>query len=251
MMVFIELLLLNIFLILLSRSVLVEGYDSSTLFPDNDEYDVTIINPETMFGTPYGGFSRASSSRLSKLPLILMSGFDEVNIEEESLVGNDEKSSNRYFHISDNDGRQFSCHGYVKDELSLESVYSSVFDMPIESSKTNEDGSEEKEEDEGVAGSRTDEIMRAMKEYFEKFQYTNEKIKVPIILKDFFRELDNFLVDLNVHKFTLDGGVISTVIVTMSLNFIFLQDKKKKRMTVIQMIMMILVMQNIESEGTE
>ena len=34
-------------------------------FPTNDEYDIMALDPSTAYGTPYGGFSRATASRLA------------------------------------------------------------------------------------------------------------------------------------------------------------------------------------------
>ena len=47
-------------------------------FPRNDEYNMMALEPETPFGTPYGGFSRATASRLAALPLKLPSISKEV-----------------------------------------------------------------------------------------------------------------------------------------------------------------------------
>ena len=55
--------------------VLVELADSSHVytdsFPTNDEYDFAVLDPDTVYGSPYGGFSRATASRLASLPLKL------------------------------------------------------------------------------------------------------------------------------------------------------------------------------------
>ncbi len=104
-------------------------YDHRDLFPNNDEYDFNILDPDSVFGSPFGGFSRATRSRLAALPLRLPSVSDE---EPEPL----------HMEISDASGRQFICRVYNEDEIDQASLTNSMFDPPTEVSpaeKTNAD----------------------------------------------------------------------------------------------------------------
>ena len=93
-------------------------------FPTNDEYDIMALDPSTAYGTPYGGFSRATASRLASLPLTL----PYVSIENE----NDDvaESATMYTTVRDNFGRPFVCKTYHEDELETDSLGDSMFDTP-------------------------------------------------------------------------------------------------------------------------
>jgi hypothetical protein len=88
-------------------------------FPTNDEYDFTILDPNHLYGSPYGGFGRATPSRIAALPLKLPNvAVDLENYEEFR------------FHVETRDylGRRFVCRTYHEDELEPESLEASVYD---------------------------------------------------------------------------------------------------------------------------
>ncbi len=123
------------FLLLLTTQlllVLVGGVDSSDhqhlyidSFPKNDEYDIMKLEPETPYGTPYGGFSRATASRLASLPLKLPSIAKQVED-----YNDDNEFEPMYTTVRDNSGRKFACRVYHEDELEADSLGDSMFDTP-------------------------------------------------------------------------------------------------------------------------
>eukprot|EP00535_Pseudo-nitzschia_heimii_P001924 CAMPEP_0197176478 /NCGR_PEP_ID=MMETSP1423-20130617/2394_1 /TAXON_ID=476441 /ORGANISM="Pseudo-nitzschia heimii, Strain UNC1101" /LENGTH=675 /DNA_ID=CAMNT_0042625859 /DNA_START=11 /DNA_END=2038 /DNA_ORIENTATION=+ len=108
-------------------------------FPRNDEYDFMALEPETPYGTPYGGFSRATASRLAALPLRLPSvssdesgggNGDDENEEKDDDDEEEEEDEPLYTFVRDHFGRQFACRSYYEDELDPESLGDSMFDTP-------------------------------------------------------------------------------------------------------------------------
>lgn len=91
----------------------------SDSFPTVDEYDFTILDPNTLHGSPFGGFSRDTRSRLASLPLPLPSVSEHPSEEEV------------YMEVRDSDGRLFACRMYHEDELSAKSLSDSMFDSPV------------------------------------------------------------------------------------------------------------------------
>ena len=122
-------------------------------FPKNDEYDVMALEPETPYGTPYGGFSRATASRLAGLPLKLPSISKEVQEINDDDVSTFEPM---YTTVRDNVGRHYACRVYHEDELEADSLGDSMFDTPRlrknsnsehpSSSNHNQDTSEQQKE---------------------------------------------------------------------------------------------------------
>jgi len=117
---------------LIQRLESVGGVDSSDhqhlftdSFPRNDEYDMMALEPETPFGTPYGGFSRATASRLAALPLKLPS----ISKEMQGTI-DDTIFEPMYTTVRDNFGRRYACRLYLEDELEAESLGDSMFDTP-------------------------------------------------------------------------------------------------------------------------
>ncbi len=105
---------------------LASGYNHDTLFPSNDEYELFEFHPSTTVefpplwsSAPYGGYSRACSSRLSKLPLRLIG--EEAQFEQES------QDEQPFFTIRDGQGRLFTCKAYTQEELQDLSIHDSVF----------------------------------------------------------------------------------------------------------------------------
>lgn len=98
------------------RHVYSDSFATST-----EEFDPTILDPHHIYGSPYGGFSRATRSRLASLPLFL----PEVSVETPATDDNA-----IYFEVSDSTGRLFACRVYHEDELLPESLGESMFDAP-------------------------------------------------------------------------------------------------------------------------
>lgn len=93
----------------------------SDSFPSEAEYDPSILDPHHVYGSPYGGFSRATRNRLASLPLHL----PEISEEESS-----DNSNPMFFEVRDHTGRLFACRVYHEDELLPESLSDSMFDAP-------------------------------------------------------------------------------------------------------------------------
>ncbi len=120
-------LILLVQLLSLARSI--DSTDHQHLFTDsfprNDEYDIMALDPETPYGTPYGGFSRATASRLAALPLKLPSISKEMKGTIEDI-----DFEPMYTTVRDNTGRQYACRTYHEDELEPDSLGDSMFDTP-------------------------------------------------------------------------------------------------------------------------
>jgi Glucosidase II beta subunit-like protein len=109
------------------KTFALEGFGHiSDLFPNHAEYDHLIIDPYHIYGSPYGGFSRSTQSRLASLPLHLTEILEDVG---EGFSNTD--SDPLFFEVRDVSGRLFSCRLYHEDELMPESLYDSMFDTPI------------------------------------------------------------------------------------------------------------------------
>ena len=110
--------LLQCTLLLSALSVAESSHVYTDSFPPNDEYDFGVLDPVNVYGSPFGGFSRATASRLASLPLRLpnvaeeLSDFDPV-----------------YMHMRDYQGRPYVCRVYHEDELEEHSLDDSMFDM--------------------------------------------------------------------------------------------------------------------------
>lgn len=75
------------------------------------------VDPNSAFGSPYGGFSRATASRLASMPLTLPS-------VDQDLVNFDPI----YMTTRDATGKQFVCRVYHEDELEPETLEDSLFE---------------------------------------------------------------------------------------------------------------------------
>lgn len=104
--------------ILPSLFLMANGHVYTDSFPLDDEYDFAILDPDHAFGSPFGGFSRATASRLASLPLKLPNVAEELTDFEPV-----------YMHIRDSQGRPFVCRAYHEDELDPKSFTDSMFDM--------------------------------------------------------------------------------------------------------------------------
>ena len=100
-------------------------------FPRNDEYDFQILDPNHVFGSPYGGFSRATRSRLASLPLPLPS----------AKISDSPNNNPTYMQVRDGDGRLFACRLYHQEELAATSLTDSMFDAVtlLKGSNENDD----------------------------------------------------------------------------------------------------------------
>jgi hypothetical protein len=97
-------------------------------FPNEGEYDGNILDPFHLHGSPFGGFSRATKSRLASLPLYL------PDISEEALT----TENAMYFEVRDEQGRPFACRVYNEDELEPDSLDESMFDAPRRRATSND-----------------------------------------------------------------------------------------------------------------
>lgn len=132
-------------------------------FPKNNEYDIMKLEPETPYGTPYGGFSRATASRLASLPLKLPSIAKQVEEEEEEVENENDDNifEPMYTTVRDNFGRKFACRVYHQDELEVDSLGDSMFDTPrlrkMSESETNPPPSNEQAEENIPVDSSSDD----------------------------------------------------------------------------------------------
>lgn len=92
---------------------------SEVLGASYEEYDHSILDPHSVYGSPYGGFSRASRSRIGLLPLRLPDTSDEAPIEKPV-----------YMQVRDADGQLYACRTYHEGELSPKNLIDSIFDPP-------------------------------------------------------------------------------------------------------------------------
>lgn len=119
---------LLVVIVLITVLVRVSGYHQDVLFPSNDEYDLFEFHPSTntmgfpplWSSAPYGGYSRACSSRLSKLPLRLIG--DGAQFEEQ-----ESQDQQTFFTIRDGQGRLFTCKAYTQEDLHDISKHDSLF----------------------------------------------------------------------------------------------------------------------------
>lgn len=79
------------------------------------------MDPNTAYGSPYGGFSRATASRLASMPLML------PNIAQELA----DFDPNVYMTTRDSSGQEYACKVYHEDELEATSLDESMFDVAI------------------------------------------------------------------------------------------------------------------------
>jgi hypothetical protein len=89
------------------------------LFPPVHEYDALAIDPISMFGSPLGGFSRATAARLGSIPLHLPLVSLEAPPDDPA-----------YLQVRDEAGRLFACRVYHQDELEPSSWNDGLFDAP-------------------------------------------------------------------------------------------------------------------------
>lgn len=123
--------------------------------PEQEEYDPFQFDPHSLFGSPLGGYARATRSRLAALPMrfvgdsvfwgkkeqhvgskmngVKEQGHDDHHDEQHhDLHGRKGEEGQPYFTFTDVMGREFACSIYDEDDLAPESIAQSVFDMAIE-----------------------------------------------------------------------------------------------------------------------
>lgn len=94
---------------------------NEVLFPPNDEYDPSILDPNTVHGSPFGGFSRAAASRLAALPLKL----PDALLQDDTATPPSE-----YYEIADHLGRRYVCRVFDDTEVEHGSLKDSLFETP-------------------------------------------------------------------------------------------------------------------------
>jgi protein OS-9 len=87
---------------------------------DDSEYNFMILDPEHPYGSPYGGFSRSSASRLASLPLKL------PNVAE-----NRDDYEPFFMKVMDAFGKPFLCRAYHEDELDQSTLDDGMFKPPV------------------------------------------------------------------------------------------------------------------------
>jgi hypothetical protein len=114
--------------VLTLRAVSVQGSESSAYPPGKaeatlvaSEYDYEILDPLAAFGTPYGGWSRTTRSRLQALPLVLPTKKQDDGLEQTEPA---------YMQVRDGHGQQYACRVYEERELDPSSLSDSLFDPP-------------------------------------------------------------------------------------------------------------------------
>jgi hypothetical protein len=101
--------------------------------PAEEEYDMVKFDPQTFYGAPLGGYSRATRSRLASLPIRFVG--DAVFWEDDTDTGSDDtkrENSGPFFTMRDGSGREFACRIYGEHELTLSSFHDSMFEEAIE-----------------------------------------------------------------------------------------------------------------------
>jgi len=146
----------------------------SRLFPGSDEYDSKILDDSSIYGSPYGGFSRATRSRLANMPLRL----PNTALMQDTSKNEEERDETDHQHYdimetSDALGRKYVCRVYHEDELDPDSVIESMFDTPLLNTRqvTDEEEDEEEEEEEVE-----DFLLEAMGEALSAWQELRQRI---------------------------------------------------------------------------
>ena len=100
------------------------------------EYDFQILDPHSIHGSPYGGFSRATKHRLAALPLHLppivssSSSLSTSSVSDDGTEENGEEEDAIYMHVRDASGILFACRVYDEDELDPSSWNDGMFEAP-------------------------------------------------------------------------------------------------------------------------
>ena len=96
-------------------------------FPGNDEYDPIVLDATNIYGNPFGGYSRATKSRLASRPLKLPDRLvREDDDDEDSAVA----TETFFWEVADGIGRRYACRIFDEDEVEPTSLNDSLFDPP-------------------------------------------------------------------------------------------------------------------------
>ena len=130
-----------------------------------EDYDPWTFDPHSIHGTPYGGYGRATKSRLAALPLRLITELSSDTPLEYDLVKQEDKKDDEdedndddnqeqeneetFFTMVDGEGQKFACKLYYEYELEFDSLDDSMFDIALERNAFSEEqGNDEEEEEE-------------------------------------------------------------------------------------------------------
>jgi hypothetical protein len=101
--------------------------------PELYEYDPFTFDPSNSMGSPYGGFARATMSRLAALPLRLVGSYTPLFSDSSFLpVVDPESPKGPYFSMYDAQGRMLACRIYDEEELTAESITQGMLDVAME-----------------------------------------------------------------------------------------------------------------------
>ena len=134
-------------------TVVEASYVYTDFFPTIDEYEETILDPDHIYGSPFGGYSRASESRIQSLPLKL----PNVCVELQDYTP-------MYFETRDYRGRRFVCRSYHEDEIHPSSLTDSMFNQVILRNSDNDyddDDEDEYDDDDELADDKSSTIFAA------------------------------------------------------------------------------------------
>ncbi|CAB9514116.1 Protein OS-9 homolog [Seminavis robusta] len=138
--------------LLVASNFLVVAQDTFAdgLFPNNsEEYKASVLdNIHSVFGSPYGGFSRATRSRLAALPLRLpdIAAFEGDNNKKKTMNQDDVS----YVETGDGLGRGYICRVYHEDSLDANSLTDSMFDVPLFNDVNDKEEQEKKQKEEDL-----------------------------------------------------------------------------------------------------
>lgn len=96
------------------------------LFPaHNEDYDANVLDPLHGYGSPYGGFSRATRRRLAALPLTL----PDLTVQDGE---SDDPWDPMYTTFRDGStGQWYACRVYHQDEVMPQSMVDSMYAPPV------------------------------------------------------------------------------------------------------------------------
>jgi hypothetical protein len=114
-------LVLPVVSLLLGSSRAAAKQQCSQLYPSQDDYNPNILDAATIFGSPYGGFSRDTQSRLASLPL---------KLPDQVLSDDADAGQTLYWEIADGLGREYACRIFDQQEIEPESLDDSMFEPP-------------------------------------------------------------------------------------------------------------------------
>ncbi|GAX23375.1 protein OS-9 [Fistulifera solaris] len=158
----------------------------------HEEYDPNIFDPHSGSGAPYGGFSRATQSRLAKLPLFV-SGRTNHHHDDDTKTDDDLF----FMPVTDRHGQSYVCRFYSEDELLPESLTESMFvppklnTHPLSPSTTTSSNNDDDEETPSSLHTRqlpqydqTDPTDDLSTEERKKLSYDDQIVSVQVLLAE-------------------------------------------------------------------